>query len=247
MLFINKHKRSIKNLIIDLIFKIYRKYFYYKIVNNDKFQQIIKDEFHKLYYYNSEKTWRNTSWLNIPTFKCPLDLWIYQEIIIKNKPDIIIELGTARGGSSLFLAHICELINRGKIITVDIKKIPNRPLHKRIIYLHGSSISKKIFSKINSLIKKTDRIMVILDSNHYKLHVIKELMIYSRFVTKGCYLIIEDTHLFGHPVRPYFPPGGGPMEAMEDFLNKNKNFIVDKTKEKFYLTFFNRGFLKRVN
>lgn len=52
--------------------------------------------FHKVYYYS--KVWKKTYWLGIPVQKCPLDLWIYQEIIWETKPDFVIETGTAWGG-----------------------------------------------------------------------------------------------------------------------------------------------------
>jgi len=46
-------------------------------------------------------------------------------------------------------------------------------------------------------------------------------------------------------VYPSFGPG--PMEAIEDFLiTNNNNFIIDKSREKFMLTFNPNGYLKRV-
>ncbi len=83
--------------------------------------QFIIDGFHTLYYYNSYRTWQNTFWLGVPVMKCPLDLWQYQEIIYELKPDIIIECGTARAGGALFLASVCDLVNHGSVITIDIE------------------------------------------------------------------------------------------------------------------------------
>lgn len=86
--------------------------------------------------------------------------------------------------------------------------------------------------------------MVILDSDHSKVHVLNELRIYSKLVTKGNYLIVEDTCINGHPVCQGFGPG--PMEAVEEFLKENQDFVVDRTREKFYLTFNPKGGLRRI-
>lgn len=219
-------------------------FIYNKVFINLKSKKNVVDDFHKLYYDSRHKTWRNTWWLGIRANKCPLDLWVYQEILFELKPDIIVECGTADGGSALFLASICDLLNKGKIISIDIEKKKNRPKHKRITYLLGSSTSQVIEDKVQGFIRSSDGVMVILDSDHDKEHVFNELKIYSEFVTKGSYIIVEDTNINGHPVKPDFGPG--PMEAVEEFLEKNKDFIIDKSREKFYLTFNPNGFLKKL-
>lgn len=201
--------------------------------------------FHKLYYNARERTWENnTFWLGVPVAKCPLDLWVYQEIIREMKPDIIIETGTAQGGSALFLASICDLIQVGRIVTIDIRELPHRPQHERIKYLVGSSVADEIVEEAASLIKPNERVMVILDSDHSAEHVMRELEIYSRLVTPGSYLIVEDTNLNGHPVLPLY--GAGPMEAVERFTRARTDFVVDRQREKFFMTFNPKGYLRRV-
>jgi cephalosporin hydroxylase len=204
------------------------------------------DKFHRLYYSSGSSggTWQNTFWLGVPTFKYPHDLWVYQEIIFEVRPDLIVETGTASGGSALFLACMCDLVDKGRVITIDVEDIPSSPQHKRIQYLHGSSTSESIVDQIQSEVADSNKVMIVLDSDHRKEHVLSELKIYNRFVTKGSYLIVEDTCVNGHPVRPSFGPG--PMEAVQDFLEGNEDFIVDDSKEKFLLTQNPRGYLKRV-
>lgn len=203
-------------------------------------------QFHKLYYYAKQRTWKNnTFWLNVPVAKCPLDLWIYQEIICETKPDVIIETGTAYGGSALFLASICDHIKRGRIITIDVEAQPGRPEHERIKYLAGSSTAEEVVAEVSGSIKAAERVMVILDSDHRAEHVLHELNIYSRLVTVGCYLIVEDTNINGHPVLPRY--GAGPMEAVEQFTKTPNGFVVDRDREKFFMTFNPNGYLRRVD
>jgi len=208
-------------------------------------QKSIIDQFHRFYYGSAElgQTWMNTFWLGAPTQKCPFDLWVYQEILYEQRPDVIIESGTCRGGSALFLASICDLLGQGRVITVDIedKKVPVR--HHRVTYLHGSSTSDDVVERVAGSLGTSERVMVILDSDHSREHVLRELRIYSRYVTPGCYLVVEDTNLGGRPVDPDFGPG--PTEAVQQFLGENRDFVVDQSREKFYLTFNPGGFLRR--
>jgi len=202
------------------------------------------DRFHKLYYNSKKTTWANTFWMGVPCLKCPLDLWIYQEMVFDLKPDRIVECGTAGGGSSFFLAHMCDLVGHGTVLTIDIEAWPNRPVHERTTYLLGSDTSDEIVGRVREFVKDAKTVMVILDSDHSKEHVAKELDIYGKFVTPGSYIIVEDSNLGGHPVKHRISPG--PMGAIKEFLAENTHFIADHGREKFYLTFNPSGYLKRI-
>lgn len=102
----------------------------------------------------------------------------------------------------------------------------------RITYLLGSSTSQDVVKKVQSLIQDKNSLMVILDSDHNKEHVLMELKIYSQIITKGSYIIVEDTNINGHPVSSHFGPG--PMEAAREFLKGNKNFVIDLSREKYF-------------
>jgi cephalosporin hydroxylase len=196
------------------------------------------------YYENSKQTWENTSWLGVPLEKYPTDLFIYQEIIFETKPDVMIEAGTLKGGSAYFFASLFDLLGNGRVITMDIVDHAEKPKHPRIEYLLMSSVSDQAVRRIKSEIKTGDRVMVSLDSNHTAAHVFKELQLYSPLVTKGCYLVVEDTNINGHPVYPFYGPG--PMEAVKQFLANNREFEVDHSREKFMLTVSPNGYLRRV-
>ncbi len=205
----------------------------------------IVDEFHDLYY----RRWRaradtiNLSWFGHLLWKCPLDLWIYQELLVRTQPAFVIETGTFAGGSALYLASILEQIGQGEVISLDVSTRANRPQHPRITYLKGSSTDAALVTEVKSRVK-TARAMVILDSDHHEPHVYDELIIYSEFVQLGDYLVVEDTNVNGHPSFPDYGPG--PMEAVERFLAQTNDFEIDHNCNRFLMTLNPRGYLKRV-
>lgn len=202
------------------------------------------EAFHSLYYDREEQTWRNTRWLGVPILKCPLDLWIYQELVAELRPDVIVECGTYGGGSALFLASMCDLVRHGRVVTIDVAVHQGRPTHPRITYLHGSSTDPAVLDAVRSEVSGAGTVMVILDSDHRQPHVSEELRCYSPLVTTGSYLVVEDTNINGHPVLHDFGPG--PREALDAFLAGTDEFEVDDGREKFFLSFNPGGYLRRV-
>ncbi len=203
--------------------------------------------FNRVYYQGVDGTrlYDTIEWLGVPILKCPLDLWMYQEILHRTKPDIIVEAGVYKGGSALYLASICDLLGHGEILACDISLSPvhaKTRLHPRITLLEGSSTDPSILEQITRACEGR-RSMVILDSDHTMPHVREELRLYSPLVTPGCYLICEDTNVNGHPVYPSFGPG--PYEAVEDFLQSSTGWIVDSHCERLLLTFNPHGYLLR--
>jgi cephalosporin hydroxylase len=105
--------------------------------------------FHRLYYDDMARTWTNTTWLGVRVEECPLDLWIYQELLSKLRPELVIETGTCAGGSAL-MASCMDMIDKGRIITVDIDDSPKRPEHPRIEYVSGSSTDPGIVARVRA-------------------------------------------------------------------------------------------------
>jgi cephalosporin hydroxylase len=180
----------------------------------------------------------------VPAQKCPFDLWVYQELLHELRPTVIVECGTADGGSALYLASICDLLGEGEIVTVDIRDSPGRPQHDRITYFSGSSTEPEIVQAIQQRVEGRSPVLVILDSNHERDHVLAEMRLYGPLVTPGSYLVVEDSNINGHPVLHDFGPG--PLEAIEAFLAETDEFTVDESREKYFLTFNPRGYLRKT-
>ena len=199
------------------------------------------DAFHVLYY--DSESWKKSSWLGVPIQKLPFDLMTYQEILFETKPDVLIEAGTYQGGSAYFFASLMDLMGHGAVITIDIVEREGRPDHPRITYISGSSTSPETVRTMRGLIPSHAKVMVVLDSDHSQDHVSNEIETYRHFVTPGQYMVVEDSNINGHPALPSFGPG--PMEAIDVFLSRNDDFVVDSSREKHLMTFFPRGFLRK--
>jgi cephalosporin hydroxylase len=207
--------------------------------------QGVIDAFNRL-YYEDRGTWRQNRWQGTRIFKCPSDLWLYQEIVHKVRPGLILETGTAFGGSASYLGSLCDVEGHGRVVSIDISPRPGGQVpHPRVTYITGSSTDPDVVTTIRSLIPSDAAVLVILDSDHSMNHVCRELEIYSEFVTIGSYLIVEDTNVNGHPVHPTFGPG--PTEAVDWFLAQRRDFAIDESMHRFHLTLNPRGFLKRLS
>ena len=151
-------------------------------------------------------------------------------IISALKPDVIIEIGIRYGGSALYFASLLDLVGHRRVISSDIETRQDWPQHPRVTYICGSSVSPEVVQQLATRLDSTAGRMVVLDSDHRKAHVDEELKIYSRFVTPGQYLIVEDTAINGHPASAGFRPG--PFASVATFLCDRDDFVVDKTREK---------------
>jgi cephalosporin hydroxylase len=210
------------------------------------------NKFHQ--HYEEQRIWERTSWMGVPMWKLPFDALVLQEIISTVRPDMIIETGTGRGGSALFYSSLMNLMEiPGIVVTVDVedkvsKAVMNRhatPIwDKYVTQLIGSSVSDHIVKDIEKRIVDRTNIMVILDSWHSYDHVLKELDIYSSMVSIDSYLIVEDTHVSGHPIK--WAWGKGPFEAVQEFLKYRTMFKRDEYCERHLMTFNPSGYLRRT-
>ena len=206
--------------------------------------------------YAQYKFTHNITWLGIPIIQVAEDIIMMQELIWKVRPDVIIECGLAHGGSALFYASLLELIGKGYVIGIDVEirqynriAIQNHSLSHRVKMLEGSSVSKDIVKNIKEMTKNDEKIMVVLDSNHSKEHVAKELELYKDFVTPGSYLVVMD----GAQAFVWDIPNGksewkedNPLIAIEEFLKGDKNFEIDDHYTRLKVTANPKGFLRKA-
>jgi len=213
-------------------------------------EEKVINRFHEIFYAKKGQTWLANRWLGIQTSQNPNDAWITQEILVEQKPDILVETGTKNGGSALIWAMIMREVNPdSRVITIDIvdrtAKARELPLFKeRVDFLLGSSTDPKIVDEVKRRVAGKS-VLVLLDSDHSQRHVLAELRAYAPIVTPGSYLIVQDGILSGHPVKDEM--AGGPWEAIDEFLAVNREFQSDRQRERLMFTYCPRGYLKRIS
>jgi len=200
-----------------------------------------------------------TSWFGEPILNIPHDMFALQEIIYKTRPDFIIEVGVAWGGSLLFYSTLMDVLGGKKIIGIDIyipddliKRIESYGrLSARINLIKGSSTDLETIDKVKNIIGESRKIMILLDSHHSHEHVLNELKLYSDFIGTGNYLICADTVLDYIPKQDHRPrlwgPDNNPKTALDEFLTMNNRFQVDTELEnKLLFTCNPGGYLKAI-
>ncbi len=208
----------------------------------------VLEEYHKWYY--DSKIWTITTFRGVKALKYTADLWNYQEIICDLKPSLIVECGTAYGGSTLYFSTILKLVNpNSKVFSIDIDHTGVADIVRtdpHIELFTAKVTDKKTFERIKDLkaIFKGP-IFVILDDDHSKCNVLAEMEMFRGILVAGDYLVVEDGNINGHPVAPGF--GEGPMEAiMEYFRLHPYDYTYDIAREKkFGVSFAPKGFLIR--
>ncbi len=208
----------------------------------------VVQDFHRLWYH-TPTTWHMTRYRGIPTLKCPFDLQIYHELIHELRPTLIVETGTAYGGSALHFSDCMAMAHTGGIVvTIDTEK-RERPIDSTggIIRLHGSSIDPKIVRRVHEAGARPHGavVLVSLDADHARDHVLAEMEAYCDMVTPGSFMVVEDTNLGGHPIGVGLDDGG-PAAAVDTFLKTHPEFKREAICERYLLTMHPGGWLRRT-
>lgn len=191
-------------------------------------------------WYASPYTFQSTRVLGHVACKVPLDLWVFHDLFCQYRFETVVETGTAAGGTTLWFATLMELLGiDGHVFSVDVASDLERPEHRRVTYVTGDSTDPALVADIAAQLRGP--VLVDLDSDHFPLHVMRELECWAPCVPVGSWLVVEDTNatLSGHAY--------GPADALAAYLTRHPNeFLREAACERFWLTMNPGGWLQRL-
>jgi FkbM family methyltransferase len=182
----------------------------------------------------------------VPYLKSPMDYVLHQMIIMSLKPDLIIEIGTYRGGGALYYADLLYLLGKGEVHTINVgneivdQKVFN---HGQIRFFYDGFENYDL-----NLTKGFEKILVIDDASHSYVDTLRSLNKFSKVVSKDSYFIVEKGVV--DFVKTSVNYNGGPRRAIDEFLQTNSNFVIDRNWCDYFgtnATFNSDGYLKRIN
>lgn len=178
------------------------------------------------------------SWLGRPIIQLPEDMMRVQEVVYRLRPDVIVETGIAHGGSLIFYASLCAMMGHGRVIGIEIelrsdnrRAIEAHPLSSYIEIIEGSSTDEAVVGRVRSAVEPEQTVLVILDSNHSRQHVLDELEAYHDLVSVSSYIVATDGIM-----RDLADVARGdeswrcdnPCAAVEEFVRRHPGFVVEQ-------------------
>lgn len=202
------------------------------------------------WFYESGVPFRLT-WEGIPAIKSPLDMWLYQQIIWELRPSLVVEFGTNRGGSAVYFSRLLAALGGERhVLTVDIENAQVDPQvyeSGNVLFHHSSTVDGSVARRIEELRASfPGPLFAILDSDHSRGHVLRELELITPLLRTGDRVVVEDTNINGNPVLPDWGPG--PLEAVQEFLARSPHsYERDRASEALFgWSFARHGFLIRT-
>jgi cephalosporin hydroxylase len=207
-----------------------------------------------------------TNFLGVSLQQDPSDAFALMDLIWRLKPDLLIELGTAGGGSAFFYAMIMTAYNpNAHVITMDPKRLEDwNKINVQKVCPHCISgrdtplwdtdtihffpmlpTDPNTTALVDQCIEKwKPKVILVMDDSNHLTDIVKgNIETYAKYVTPGSYLIIQDMKM----ERLYLNPSTSPPKAVREFLLTpiGQEFEVDRTFEYYFYTQHAKGFLKR--
>jgi cephalosporin hydroxylase len=187
----------------------------------------------------------------VPALKCPMDIAIYMDVLFDLRPGTVIEFGSNKGGSALWLADMLEVfgLSDTKVYSYDINPVADLK-DPRIVfgYCDTGDLSASLSDGFMRALPRP--LLVIDDASHNYHHVLNVLEFCHRHSAPGDYFIVEDGLISIVGVEDMHGYEGGPFQAIQTFLQKHPNhYAIDRARCDFYgpnVTWNPDGYIRRI-
>jgi len=129
-------------------------------------------------------------------------------------------------------------MGKGRVIGIDIEirpqnreAIETHDLFHLITLVEGSSIASGVIERVKSFVKPKEAVMVVLDSDHSKRHVLAELEAYHDLINPNSYIIVADGIMKDLHDVPRGKPEwtrNNPATAAAEFVQKHPEFVLEE-------------------
>ena len=190
--------------------------------------------------YQANVVMKQVHYRGIPTWKNVFDLWVIQEIIHETQPEMVVEIGSKFGGTTLWLSDVMKSVAPGSVVSVDLKR-PRIDFPENVEHIEGNSIAPETIAQVQSLCAD-HRTMVMADGNHAAKHVLTSSCLWP----DGCAGMSLRRRRWNRRRDGLAKIHARPACGRAAFLAESSDFEIDREREKFILTYAAAGFLKRA-
>jgi cephalosporin hydroxylase len=205
---------------------------------------------------------KRDSYVGVRLAKLPEDLGVYEHLIWASKPNVVIEIGTLRGGSALWFRDRLHTlagyraIERPLVISIDLEtdgahedlRAADPTYEETITLLQGDVADPDLPREVEALLPADARCLVVEDSAHVFATTMAALQGFARFVPPRGFFVVEDGYVDYEAMRlrPGWPRGVLP--AVREWLEtaEGRRFRVRRDLEIYGITSHPEGILQRV-
>ncbi|CAF1428476.1 unnamed protein product [Adineta ricciae] len=184
--------------------------------------------------FENEYLFTASSCLGVQYQSIPNDAMVFQQLIWRIKPDLIIDLGTNVGGSAVFFASIMPFYSDvGIVLTIDresftmdwvpdrrtlckdcVNATDNKLWKKYVHFIQGSTNDVSVLAEVKKYAANGRTVFISHDAAHDCDSVYEDLINYTEFFSINSYMVVQDTKLDRMKI-----PSRGPLAVVRKFLD----------------------------
>jgi cephalosporin hydroxylase len=193
--------------------------------------------------------------------KLPEDLRVYEHLLWDDRANVVIEIGTLRGASALWVRDRLRtmaaygVIDDYHVISIDVDAERARPhldgadprWEEHITLVSSDICDAELPARVAELLPRDARCFVIEDSAHIDDTTMAALEGFAPFVAPGGFFIVEDSYVDIEQMRRHANQPRGVLPAVADWLATpaGQQFTTRRDLELYGLTCFPKGVLQR--